>query len=79
MYSGNYVLDLLELSGSYEYFSLIFSNTEVLAYWKELSLSIIESLPFAELTTFLGITALCLWSISQIAKIQIIKKLTIKI
>jgi hypothetical protein len=73
IYLGKYSARLFAESGVYEYLSLIISNISVLAYWKDLSLSIVESIPFFELSIFFGFCALCLWSLSRIMKIQISK------
>ncbi len=73
IYLGNYSAKAFIESGVYEYLSLIVSNINVIVYWKDLSLTIIESLPFLELSIFLGFCGLCLWSLSKIMKIQVSK------
>ncbi len=79
VYSGNYVFNLLINSGIYEYMSLVFVNMQVLAYWKELSYSIIESLPFFELAILMGLISIFMWSLRKITKIQIINNYGTKI
>lgn len=79
VYSGNYVFNLLVNSGIYEYMSLIFVNMQVLAYWKELSYSIIESLPFFELAILMGLISIFMWSLRKITRIQIINNYGTKI
>jgi hypothetical protein len=73
IYLGNYSAKAFIESGVYEYLLLIVSNINVLIYWKDLSLSIVESLPFLELSIFFGFCGLCLWSITRIMKIQVSK------
>ena len=70
----SYVLKSLSTSGLYEYISLIFSNTETLAYWKELSLSILESMPFLGLAMGLGVLGIFLWSLLKTLNIQVMKR-----
>ncbi|MEK7463905.1 MAG: hypothetical protein AAB610_02155 [Patescibacteria group bacterium] len=72
--SGIYVKDILLTSGSFEYFSLLFSDVKTLAYWKELSLSMAESLPFLGLAMLCGIGALFLWSAMRTTQLQLFKK-----
>ncbi len=51
-------------SGFYEYFSLIFSDTDVVAaYWKEFSMSLISSIPFAEITIWMSALLAFLYSL----------------
>lgn len=50
-------------TGFYEYASLIFSDgTTLTSYWKEFTLSLIESLPLLGLTILLVILATFIWS-----------------
>lgn len=79
VYSGNYVFNLLVNSGIYEYMSLVFVNMQVLAYWKELSYSIVESIPFFELAILMGLISIFMWSLRKITKIQIINNYGTKI
>lgn len=73
VYSSKYVFELIIDSGIYEYISLIFVNTEVLTYWKELSYSIIESMPFLELSILMSLISIFVWSIKKVSRIQIIR------
>jgi hypothetical protein len=68
-----YLTNTLSVSGVYEYISLLLSDFTIVSYWKELSYSIVESLPFFEIALSLGILALFLWSILKNIKIQIFK------
>ncbi len=79
VYSGNYVFNLLVNSGIYEYMSLVFVNMQVLAYWKELSYSIVESIPFFELAILMGLISIFMWSLRKITKIQTINNYGTKI
>ena len=50
-------------SGSYNYASLLFSDvTTVLRYWKEFSLSFVESLPILGIAVFLSVSIVFLWT-----------------
>lgn len=50
-------------TGFYEYLSLIFSDSSVLStYWKEYTLSLIESLPLVGLISLLAIAIVFVWS-----------------
>jgi hypothetical protein len=57
-----YIVDSFSTSGIYEYISLIFTNIETLSYWKELSLSLLESIPFLGLAIGFGVLGIFLWS-----------------
>lgn len=72
--SGVYAVKTLAISGVYNYISLLFSDIQALSYWKELSLSIAESLPFLAIAICFGICALFLWSILKTVKIHEFKK-----
>lgn len=51
---AQYALSGFNQSGFYQYFSILFSNRNIaVAYWKEISLSLAESLPVFELTIVL--------------------------
>ena len=64
--------DLME-SGFYEYLSLIFSNSNSIAsYWRELSLSLAESLPTASIALSLSLILIFFLSLKFTTK-QIIK------
>ena len=56
-------------SGFYEYFSLIFSDGGLmLSYWKELSLSLAESLPIMSIIYTLSLFFVCFLSFKYIIK-----------
>ncbi|KKQ70851.1 MAG: hypothetical protein UT33_C0015G0019 [Candidatus Peregrinibacteria bacterium GW2011_GWC2_39_14] len=56
-------------SGFYHYSSLIFSDFEiVLANWKEFGLSLLESLPVAEIAIFLAVFLVLLLSLKFVAE-----------
>jgi hypothetical protein len=63
----------LTQSGLYEYFSLVFSSgTSIFSYWKELSLSIAESLPIISIILSLSLVFILFLSLKYVTK-QIIK------
>ena len=68
-----YINKIISASGTYEYISLIFSDIQALTYWRELLLSVADSLPFLGLAMLFGVGALFLWSILKTFKIQIFK------
>lgn len=74
MASGIYVKDILLTSGSYEYLSLLFSDAEILSYWKELSLSLAESLPIFGLAVLCSVGALFLWSAMRTMQLQLFRR-----
>jgi hypothetical protein len=56
-------------SGFYEYFSLIFSDTgSIFSYWKELTLSITESLPVVSIIFTLSLLFICFLSLRYLMK-----------
>lgn len=56
LYTFQYLLGEFSQSGFYQYFSLIFSDGKnILLYWKELSFSLLESLPVTSATMVLGL------------------------
>lgn len=71
--SGLYIAKALSTSGLSGYLSLMFSDVGALSYWKELALSILESLPFLGLAIGLGVTGLFLWSLLKTVRIQVMK------
>lgn len=79
IYSSIYVFKNVVSSGIYNYISLIFSDIEVLTYWKELSLSILESLPFLGLAIGFMVLGIFIWSLLKTAKIQVMKNLAVQI
>ncbi len=55
-------------SGLYEYISLLFSDTSVFSFWKEIGLSIIESMPIIGIMLVLGSICILLISLQSIAR-----------
>jgi hypothetical protein len=56
-------------SGFYEYFSLIFSDGgSMLAYWKELSLSLAQSIPVMSIVLTLSLFFVCFLSLKYLLK-----------
>ncbi len=49
-------------SGFYEYLSLLFSSNIVYTYWRELSLSLIDSMPIIGIIAFLTTLGFLVWS-----------------
>jgi hypothetical protein len=75
------LLSDLTQSGFYEYFSLIFSDTgSILSYWKELILSLTESLPIFSIISVLSLLFICFLSLrylmKQISREQLILSLS---
>ena len=68
-----YIINSFSSSAIYDYITLIFYDINALAYWKELSLSILESMPFMGLAVGLGFVAIFLLSILKTLKIQVLK------
>lgn len=65
--SFQYVARGLYQSGFYEYISLLFSDSgTVLVSWKAFALSLIESLPFIEMTIFLAAVFAFLFSVKSV-------------
>lgn len=61
--SGRYLINSFYESGFYSYFSLLFSgDSTVLAYWKELSYSLIETMPVVGTIVFLIAVSFLVWS-----------------
>lgn len=79
IYSSMYVYNNVASSGISSYLSLIFSDIEALTYWKELSLSILESLPFLGFTVGFAVLGVFLWSLVKTARIQTLKNLLVQI
>jgi hypothetical protein len=62
-YSGFFLYNSFTQSGFYHYFSLIFSgDTVVLSYWKELLLSLAESVPILSISMLLITLTALVWS-----------------
>lgn len=61
--SLKYLTESLNQSGFYEYLSLLFSGDSVVySYWKELSLSLIDSMPVLGIMIFLVALGVLIWS-----------------
>ncbi|MDD5721115.1 MAG: hypothetical protein PHT16_01555 [Candidatus Pacebacteria bacterium] len=61
--SIRYVSEGFYQSGFYEYLSLLFSgDSAVYTYWKELSLSLIDSMPIIGIIAFLMALGALIWS-----------------
>lgn len=62
----SYFLNSLIQSSFYQYLSLVFSDgTSVLTFWKEMIMSLAESLPLLGLVGVLTIVVVFLWSVSR--------------
>ncbi|HET8575216.1 MAG TPA: hypothetical protein VFM02_03555 [Candidatus Paceibacterota bacterium] len=62
VFFGMRVFTLLSQSGFSQYFSLIFSDgPEMAMYWKELVLSLVESLPMLGIIVFLALLLASVW------------------
>lgn len=62
-----YLVNSVRETGFWQYFSLIFSeNGAMLAYWRELSFSLAESLPITGLIIFLSAIGFFIWSSANI-------------
>jgi hypothetical protein len=61
--SGRYLINSFNESGFYDYFSLLFSgDSMVLAYWKELAYSLVETMPIVGAIVFLIAISFLVWS-----------------
>ncbi len=61
-----YLIKSAQESGFVQYLSLIFSeNGVMLTYWRELSLSLVESLPIVSLIIFLSAIGFFIWSFTK--------------
>lgn len=64
-----YLVNSVKETGFWQYFSLLFSDKgAVLAYWRELSLSLIESLPILSLIIFLVAAGFFIWSFANVLR-----------
>jgi len=69
LWAAIYFINSIKETGFGKYFSLIFSeNGAILSYWRELSLSLIETLPVIGLMALLGAIAFFVWSATNIFK-----------
>ena len=61
--SGKYLMSSFYESGFYDYLSLLFSgDSTVLAYWKELTYSLVETMPVVGTIVFLIAFSFLVWS-----------------
>jgi hypothetical protein len=63
-----YLVNNVKETGFWQYFSLLFSDGAVLAYSRELSLSLVESLPIVCLIIFLAAFGFFIWSFSNVLR-----------
>jgi nitrate reductase NapE component len=62
-----YLIQSFKQTGFWQYLSLAFSeNGMMLTYWKEFSLSLVESLPVVSVVLFLTAVGFFVWSITKI-------------
>lgn len=62
-----YLIKSVEETGFWQYFSIIFSeNGAALAYWKELSISLAESLPITSCVMFFAAIGFFVWSFAKV-------------
>lgn len=73
VFSFSYLINIIKVSGAFEYATLIFYDMSVITYWKELSLSVAESVPFLVLAVSLGIMGIFTWSALRAVRIQVFK------
>lgn len=67
LWSVIYLIKSIQNSGLWQYLSLVFlENSALLIYWKEFSLSVIESLPIMGIIAFLFAVGFFVWSITKI-------------
>lgn len=74
IFSGFYIVNVVAISGAFQYVSLVFYDMSVLAYWKEISLSIAESFPFFGFAIGLSVLSLFFWSILKSLRVQEFKQ-----
>jgi hypothetical protein len=61
-----YAITQLYASGFYDYFSLLFSDSSfALTYWREFSLSLVESLPALALLLVIPLVVALVWSLRR--------------
>lgn len=62
-----YTAEAFSQSGFYQYASLLFfDGGSVLPYWKEFSLTIVESFPLMEITLSLSLVLVLVWSLRTV-------------
>ncbi len=70
IFSVDYIAKYISTSGIYGYIDLVLSDFQTLVYWKELSLSILESLPFLGFAVGFAVLGIFLWSTLKTFRIQ---------
>jgi hypothetical protein len=71
LWAGIYLVKSVKETGFGQYFSLIFwSDSTVYAYWKELGIALVESLPIVGIILFLVASGFLIWSFTKIWKTQ---------
>jgi hypothetical protein len=73
IFSLKYINDTLVVSGVCDYISMVFYDYSVVYYWKELLLSIAESLPFLTFALAMSVVSLFMWSTVKSIKIYDIR------
>jgi hypothetical protein len=69
LWTAVYLVKSASETGLWQYMSLAFSeNGVLLAYWREFSLSIIESLPIVSIIIFLATVGVFVWSFANVIK-----------
>ena len=68
-----YIVDSFSNSSIYEYAWLMLTDIETLSYWKELSLSLLESIPFLGLAMGFGVLGIFLWSMVRTINVHRMK------
>jgi hypothetical protein len=64
-----YLVDSIKQTGFGQYFSLLFSgDSAVYVYWKELSFSLVESLPIVSVIVFLSAIGFFIWSFANVLR-----------
>lgn len=64
-----YLIDSVKQTGFWQYFSLLFSGDNVVyTYWKELSFSLVESLPIVSVIAFLAAAGFFIWSFANVLR-----------
>lgn len=65
----SYTLHEFYASGFYEYFSIFFSDSAMaMTYWRELLISMAETLPSLAILFLLGLVAAALWSLRNVLR-----------
>lgn len=65
-----YINTLVRESGAYEYIALIFTDASVMSFWKELLLSLTDSLPFLEFSLFFMSLGIFLFTLEKVTRLN---------